>query len=167
MRGTPDDDPRHLQLELAREALMMMIYVSVVLLAALIALPIDDDEVDIGLAGVIWGTSIGLAAAHWFAFHVTARLFGEGTLHRRDAQSAAVQVLAALAVALVASLPLIFVSDEAAIEVAAAELAAIIALAGYTTARRAGAGHGRALAAALGTLSIGAVCVVVKAIVSH
>jgi hypothetical protein len=26
--------------------------------------------------GIIWGVTIGLAAAHWFAFRVSARLVG-------------------------------------------------------------------------------------------
>jgi hypothetical protein len=167
MRGSTEHDPQEVRTELAREALTMMLYVSVVLLAALVALPLDDEDVDIGLSGVIWGTSIGLAVAHWFAFHLSARLFGDGDLHVRDAQSAAVQVLAALAVAVVASLPLLVVSDETGVDVAVGELTALIAVAGYQAARRGGAGHGRAVMAALSTLTIGAVCVVVKAMTSH
>jgi hypothetical protein len=150
--------------ELAREALTMILYVSVVLLAALVALPVDPEW---NLAAVIWGTAIGLAVAHWFAFRVAARLFGDGRLQRHDAQLAVVQVLAAVLVALVASLPLLFLSDESGAEVATIELAAVIGLAGYQTARRSGAGHGRALGAGLTTLALGGLVVTVKALVSH
>lgn len=151
--------------ELAREALTMILYVAVVLLAALVALPADDLQWN--LAAVIWGTAIGLAVAHWFAFRVAARLFGDGRLQLHDAQLAVVQVLAAVLVALIASLPLLFVSDEAGAEVATIELAAVIGLAGYQTARRSGAGHGRALGAGITTLALGGLVVAVKALVSH
>jgi len=150
--------------ELAREALTMILYVSVVLLAALVALP---DDLQFDLLAVVWGTAVGLALAHWFAFRVSARLFGDGRLQFRDAQVAAVQVLAAIVVALVASLPLLFTSDEAGAEVATIELAAVIGLAGYQTARRGGAGHGRAMAAGITTLALGGLVVMVKALVSH
>jgi len=161
-RHGQDQDERA---ELAREALTMILYVSVVLLAALVALPADDLGLD--LAAVVWGTAIGLAVAHWFAFRVSVRLFGDGRLEVRDAQVAVVQVLAAVVVALVASLPLLFVSDEAGAEVATIELAAVIGLAGYQTARRTGAGHGRALAAGITTLALGGLVVTVKTLISH
>jgi hypothetical protein len=164
MRHPEGHDERHL-LELSREALTMMLYVAIVLLAGLVALPADDLGFD--LAALVWGTAIGLAVAHWFAFRVAARLFGDGRLGPRDVQLALVQVLAAALVAIVASAPLLFVSDDTGAEVAAIELSALIGLAGYQTARRAGAGHGRALAAGVGTLLVGGLVVTVKVLVSH
>jgi hypothetical protein len=75
--------------------------------------------------------------------------------------------MTALAVAAVSTAPLLVVSHEAAVEAAIALLSGIIALAGFITARRAGAGRLRALLAGLATLALGAVCVVVKVALSH
>lgn len=51
----------------------MALYVAVCLLAALIALP-DRGAGHAPAFGVIWGVTVGLALAHWFAFRVSARL---------------------------------------------------------------------------------------------
>jgi len=63
----------------------MVLYLSIVLLATLAALPsgIDGSGEGHGTGGVhgldlvwlIWGTTIGLALAHWFAFRLTVRAF--------------------------------------------------------------------------------------------
>jgi hypothetical protein len=67
---------------LAREATTMVLYVSVVEIAELAALPeshLADGQVTgaVGaeLLGIVWGTAVGLALANWFAFHLAARAF--------------------------------------------------------------------------------------------
>ncbi|MEB3970016.1 hypothetical protein OSH93_12875, partial [Mycobacterium ulcerans] len=59
--------------ELRKESYTMALYVAVCLLAALLALP---EAARHHLIGLIWGITIGLAAAHFFAFKISARLIG-------------------------------------------------------------------------------------------
>ena len=66
--------------EIWREAATMVLYVSVVEIAELAALPeshftngVVSGPVGAGLLAIVWGTAIGLALAHWFAFRIAAR----------------------------------------------------------------------------------------------
>src|SRR5262249_62417379 len=68
--------------EVFREAITMVLYVSVVEIAELSALPEEHfthGRVTGAVAGkllaVLWGTAVGLAIAHWFAFQFAAPLF--------------------------------------------------------------------------------------------
>ena len=64
-----------------REGITMVLYVAVVLLATLSALPAGHDPADAEMHGpvggellaIVWGTTVGLALAHWFAFHVATQ----------------------------------------------------------------------------------------------
>ena len=63
-----------------RDATAMTLYVSIVLLAELAALPAGDEAggtvhgpVGWELIAIIWGTTVGLALAHWFAFPLWPR----------------------------------------------------------------------------------------------
>ena len=82
----PPDGGEHL-LELRKEAFTMALYVAICLLAALIALPERAVE-HTSVLGVIWGITLGLAIAHWFAFRVSARLLGAGAVRQSDLESA-------------------------------------------------------------------------------
>ena len=64
----------------------MALYVAVCLLAALIALGEDADHGHVRAFGLVWGTTLGLALAHAFAFRVSARLASGGQFGRSDAQ---------------------------------------------------------------------------------
>ena len=68
--------------ELAREAVTMALYVSITLLAALIAIPSDEVPGTVHTAALIWGGAAALALAHWLAFDVGARLFQTAHLDR-------------------------------------------------------------------------------------
>lgn len=59
---------------LRREAEMMGIYVSVALLAALSAGNDFASHTNLDVLVVVWGTTIGLAIAHWFALSLSIRL---------------------------------------------------------------------------------------------
>src|SRR5512145_2782577 len=96
----PTADPEHV-VELRKEAYTMALYVAICLLAALIALP-GAGAAGVHVIGIIWGVSVGLALAHWFAFRVSARLIGAGRVRGHDLESAAAQLLGAGAVAVLA-----------------------------------------------------------------
>src|SRR6266550_4396789 len=67
--------------EIVREALTMVLYVSVVEIAELAALPETHvsghatGPVSSELLAIIWGTAVGLAVAHWFAFRLGGHAF--------------------------------------------------------------------------------------------
>ena len=134
--------------ELSREAVTMALYVSITLLAALVAIPSDDVPGTLHTAALIWGGAAGLALAHWLAFDVGARLFRDGPprppapprgprLARRGAGRGPVT-----------SIPILIAPDDIASEVAISVLAFILAAAGFAVGRRSGAGLLRAWPAA-------------------
>lgn len=140
--------------ELRKEAYTMALYVAICLLAALIALP--DSPVTRGqVIGIIWGVTVGLAAAHWFAFRVSARLVGAGSIREHDIELGAAQLAGAAAVALLVSIPVLILPPSVELQFAEFELAAFIALVGYAVARRGGARRARAFAYSLAMLTVG------------
>ena len=148
--------------ELAREAVTMALYVSITLLAALIAIPSDEVPGTVHTAALIWGGAAALALAHWLAFDVGARLFQTAHLDRLHRLAGPVTLVAALAVALVTTIPILVAPDDIAAETAICVLASILGLAGFAVGRRSGAGLVRALIGAVILLGVAAVVVAVK-----
>src|SRR5512135_2757479 len=83
--------------ELRKEAYTMALYVAICLLAALVALPKTGAHAH--AIGIVWGVTIGLAVAHWFAFRVSARMVGAGSVRPHDVKLAGAQLGGAAAVA--------------------------------------------------------------------
>lgn len=152
--------------EVARETSTMALYLSIVLLAELSAWPVEVGSSSIVISA-IWGTTIGLALAHWFAFSVSTRLLWGGHEHRLDRLAALGQLAAAVVIALLASLPFIFGSGEAAFTMAGAILAVLIGIAGVRIARAGGASMVRSIVFAVVVLLIASVVVGVKAALGH
>ena len=123
----------------------MALYVSVCLLAALTALSESTGRHDVEVIGIVWGTTIGLALAHLFAFRVSARLVGSGSLDRRDAKISIAQLVGALAVALLGTAPIAVFSVTAELDVVRLVLSGFIAAIGYQVARSNGSPRHRAL----------------------
>lgn len=121
----------------------MALYVAICVLAALTALP--ESAAHAGVAPIIWGVSVGLALAHWFAFRLSARLVGAGRLRPHDVESAGAQLSGAVGVALLASVPLVLLPEFAELEGVLLLLATFIALVGYVVAREGGAARARSL----------------------
>jgi hypothetical protein len=145
----------------------MVLYLSVVLLAVLTILPTDEARRGLTVAGAIWATVIGLTAAHWFAFRVANKLFATGRLDRETIGSAKAQLVAALAVAFVTTVPIVVVPDRMALNVSAGILSLMIAAIGYAIGRRRGRGRLRAMVTGLAILAGGWSCVLVKAALGH
>jgi hypothetical protein len=68
VRRTIDD------LGLRREAEMMGLYVSLTLLAVLLTGNDLEEHTKLDVLWIVWGTTIGLAIAHWFALVLSVRL---------------------------------------------------------------------------------------------
>lgn len=156
----------------------MVLYVSIVLLATLAALPAggSDDDGAHGssgvhggaLLGLIWGTTLGLALAHWFAFRVTARGFGGGHATRQDGAEALAQLGGATAVAVLCSLPVLLLPDDREVAVAAWVPAVVVGVGAYLASRVGGRSPRLALALGLVALVVGlAVAAVKNALAGH
>src|SRR5690242_13420403 len=105
------------EVEARKEAYTMGLYVAICLLGALIALPThqhDDAEVE----AIIWGVTVGLALAHWFAFRVSATLVSDGRVRRQDLHVARAQLAGAAIVAVLASIPVLLLPQSAELEAA-------------------------------------------------
>ena len=104
-RASPGD---HDDVELRKEAYTMALYVAICLLAALSAVSEHAASDQLDALKIVWGTTVGLAVAHWFAFRVSARLVASGTIRRHDAEAVGAQLAGAAAVALLATIPVLF-----------------------------------------------------------
>jgi len=121
---------------LAREVLASGLYVALVLLAALLAVPSDRLPPDAEMVWLILGTAVGLLLAHWLAFRLAARITTEqGDWTPSAAQEAAAQLAGGLAVALLAAAPFLVLDGTSARVASLAALAALPALAGCLIAR--------------------------------
>ena len=133
--------------EIFREAITLVLYVSVVEVAELAAIPQEhfaDGRVTGPVGGtllaLIWGTAVGLALAHWFAFGVAAPAFRGHRPTRVDTYIGLAQVAGAVFVAAVSSMPVLLLSDVRAQETTG-DVPALIGIIGYFLLRR--AGHSR------------------------
>src|SRR5690242_8828110 len=112
------------RVEIWREAAVMVLYVSVVEIAELAAIPEDhfsnghaSGPVGTTLLAIVWGTAVGLAIAHWFAFRLAAPGFRGERPTRLDTKIGLAQVGGAVFVATMSSLPVLFLNDVRAQEV--------------------------------------------------
>lgn len=116
-----------------RDALEMGLYLSLVIMALIVSLErsLSDD----GELLVIWGSSIGLAIAHVFAFRI-AYVYEHGTEFRHGWRSVGAMLAAALGVAMLATLPYLIPLDIFAPSSAATVLLlGFVAFAAYLAAR--------------------------------
>jgi hypothetical protein len=77
--GTDHVHPDHLR----KEGWTMALYVAICLIAALTALA-NATAIPGHIMGLVWGTTVGLAVAHVFAFRIAGRLVHDGVLPRAD-----------------------------------------------------------------------------------
>jgi len=143
-RHTPAATGEH-RVELSREATVMVLYVAVVEIGELTALPESHfanghvtGPTGAALLAIVWGTAIGLALAHWFAFQLAAPAFRGDRPTRLDWQIGFAQLVGAAFVALLSSLPVLLFSDLRAQETISDVPTALIGAIAYLIARRAG-----------------------------
>ena len=155
--------------DLLRAAAAMVLYVSVVEIAELAALPerhLSDGSVTgpVGaqLLAIVWGTAVGLALAHWFAFGLAAHGLRGEMPTRYDVHVGLVQVAAAALVAAITSLPVLFLSDLRAQQTTGEVPAVIVGVISYAVARAAGRSRMTALGLGMAALAIGVAVALVK-----
>jgi hypothetical protein len=148
--------------ELRREAYTMALYVAICLLAELSAVAEHAGTKDAHVLAIVWGTTIGLALAHWFAYQVSARLVATGSIGQHEVQAAGSELVGAAAVAMLATVPVLLLPTSAEYAVTRLLLAGFIGLVGFKVARSGGAGHGRAIVYGLSVLLVATAVAVVK-----
>jgi hypothetical protein len=158
------------RVDLWREAATMVLYVSVVEIAEFASLPeihgehgVVTGSVSGQLLAIVWGTSVGLALAHWFAFRIAAPAFRGGRPTRLDTQIGLVQLAGAAFVAVLASLPALLLSPAHAQETTADVPAVLIGIVGYLIARATGRSRLRAAVYGALTLALGVLVALIKA----
>ncbi|WP_426594198.1 hypothetical protein ACPPVS_01500 [Cellulomonas sp. McL0617] len=147
--------------ELRRERNTMALYVSICLLAALAAIPTADSS-HARVLEIVWGVTLGLALAHWFAFRVATRLVGAGGIGRRDLDLAGAQLTGAVVVAALASAAVLVVPESAELEVTELVLALFVAGVGFVAMRGGGGSRARAALYAAVVLAVAVAVVLVK-----
>src|SRR4029453_8208072 len=145
--STDHIDPDHLR----EEGWTMALYVAICLIAALTALA-NVTAIPGHILGLVWGTTVGLAVAHVFAFRIAGRLVHAGDLPRADRIISLVQLAAAAAVAVVVSVPVLLAPTINEITWARYTCAAIIGVVGYLVARGAERSRIRSVLFGLGGL---------------
>lgn len=157
------------RVELIQEATVMILYVSVVEIAELAALP--EGHYAHGrvtgptgghLLAIVWGTAIGLALAHWFAFRVAAPAFRGERPTYVDTQIGLAQLAGAALVAALSSLPVILFSDARAQETIGDVPAVLVGAVAYLVARHTGSGRLASVFYGLTALALGVVVALVK-----
>lgn len=159
--------------EIFREAVTMVLYVSVVEIAELAAIPEEHfahgrvtGAVGGTLLAIIWGTAVGLALAHWFAFGLAAPAFRGERPTRVDTYIGLAQVGGALFVAAVSSVPVLFFSDVRAQETTGDVPALLIGIVGYLIARTTGRSRVAAFFYGITALAVGVLIALVKSLLA-
>ncbi len=156
-----------------RDATAMMLYVSIVLLAELAALPAGDDDggtvhgpVGWELVAILWGTSIGLAVAHWFAFVLATQGLSRGPLRGWDRVEALSELAGVAVVAAVASVPVLLLREDTEQEVVRLVLALMIGAVAYVVERASGRTRAASVLFGLVALAIALALATVKHLLS-
>ena len=84
---------------------------------------------------IIWGTTIGLALAHWFAFDVATNSLGGGQLRGHDLEKTLAQLAGATAAATIATVPILVFSPRVEQQVLPFVIALLIGYADYVAER--------------------------------
>ncbi|MGB7820019.1 MAG: hypothetical protein WBL35_14970 [Ornithinibacter sp.] len=152
----------------AREFFAAALYMALVLLAVLVAVPRDRLPPDADVAGLLVGSAIGLTLAHWLAFRLAAHLTEEGGFATESAvREAGAQVGGGVAVAAIASLPFLLLDGEAALIGSLVLLAALPALTGMGIARLRGRSWLSSIVTGAIVLVLAVVVVLVKVALGH
>ena len=159
------DNTSTLGVEWRREASTMAFYVAVCLIAALVAL---DDDRRLATVGIVWGTTIGLALAHLFAFRLAARLVGGGRIDTHEASLVVAQLTGAVVVAVIATIPVLIFPAPTDADATRLVLSGFIGLAAFATGRSYGAGTAKsAIFAGSVLLSATAIALVKNFLLGH
>lgn len=150
-----------------RAVATMVLYVSVVLMGAIATIPAADLDEDVKVAAVIWGSALGLALAHWFAFNASAHLFRGDGISRDELREGLWEAVAALGVAVVAIVPLLLFDGTTGAAVSLTALGGVVTVVAYTASRHGGLSRTRALLRGAATVVAAVIVAVLKIWLGH
>jgi len=130
--------------EWVRESVTMALYMSLSLLAVLVALPSGSTAEAEHFAWTVLLTAIGLLLAHHVAFRLSSRMVNQGLLDEESRSLIGAQTAGGLAVAFVAAVP-VWVFGASGVRVSEILLVAFVSATGYRAVRGAPASRTRAL----------------------
>lgn len=146
---------------LHREADMMGLYLAIALIAELSLGQDHAKTSDLRVLAIVWGTTIGLALAHWFALGYSSRLVHDPGFHHTPAQVLLSQIAMAVTVALIATVVVLVTPPDAKRFGARLAAAAFIALLVLVESRNGGLSRRQALSR--GVVALVLACAVVAA----
>jgi hypothetical protein len=144
----------------------MGLYVSITLLAALTA-TIGEQTSKRDVLAVVWGTTVGLALAHWLAYGLAVRLVHPTEGNRHLDRQLLAQLGAAATVAAIATVPVLVLPDHLGGSGARFATAATMAVVTYAEGRTFGASRPKAVGFALVALVLGLLVAAIKYGLGH
>jgi hypothetical protein len=151
-----------------REFVSSALYLAIVLLGVLVALPREELASRAGMVGLVLGTSLGLLLAHWLAFRLASHLTApRGVAMGEAAQEAGAGAAGGLGVALLASAPFAVLDGDSALTASLVVLAVLPAVTGAAVARLRGAGLLGSVVTGLVVALLAGAVVVVKVVTGH
>jgi hypothetical protein len=154
--------------EVLVEGFTMTLYVSLSLLAVVVAMPTSDMHESTGeYAQLILLTVLGLVMAHLVAFRLSARMVHGGQLPEAAPEIIAAQLVGGAVVAVLAVVPVLLLGLEPGAIAAELLLVGVVAAAGYSVASRAGLTRTRRLVYVGGVVVLVLVILAVKAAAGH
>lgn len=129
--------------EVVREGVTMALYLSLSLLAVVMAVPTGTlEESPLGTMVV---TAIGLLIAHLLAFSISSRLVSQGVFDAEARRVAAAQIVAGLLLIAVVAVPMILFEPPLSVVLARLVLLAVVMVVAFFAARQAQASMVRSL----------------------
>lgn len=163
-----DDEAAIHRRALAREFFASALYVALVLLAALVALPRNRLPSDHAVMATLFGTAAGLVLAHFVAFRLAAHFTAEaGRAEAPIIQEAAAGMTGGLLVAVIAGIPYLIFDGDDALFASLVALATLPAVMGGAIARLRGRSRTQSLLAAAAALVVAMIVVFVKDFLGH
>jgi hypothetical protein len=163
----PDAPQAGLRSEVLREGATMALYVSLSLLAVMVALPKDVAPASSDSpAAVIFFTSLGLLLAHQLAFRISAQLAHRGLLSEHLEILGAHLAGGALVTA-IAVVPVLVIGGPAGVVVSELALLGFIAVVGYLAARSVPLGRIRSLVYVAGVVALTLAILWIETFVDH
>lgn len=167
MKTVPEQIDHSMRKEFVRESVTMALYLSLSLMAVLLAIPTDSDHVVEDPVGLLFLTAIGLLVAHLLASAVSSRLVSRGLMDAAARTIAFAQIVGGLVVVVLVMIPMVLFDAPTSIQAAEGLLLAFVAGLGYLAARQSNASVLRSSLYA-GSVVVGvAIVLVLKAAVGH
>jgi hypothetical protein len=138
---------------LRREADMMGFYVAIALIAALSTGSDGAEHSQLEVLAVVWGTTVGLSLAHWFAMTLAARVVHDPELRHSPLEMLSSQLVMVVGVALIATIVVAVLPED--LERLGVRLAAAIFIAGLVGFEARASGSPHRTAAAYGVIALG------------